>query len=565
MRHPHQRRHAPFLLGCLCSVFFVLLSAGLLVTTNYNNSFVNPLTLTSHLTRVPVDLLGLSVQSLSLVPRRSQETHAEVDSLPLVLLLHPDEGLPGYAQMPHLGSSIGVAEVKRPAWKSAAKQLAKRVTWDLGEPAVVEFKTMSLSEFCLYLQSNHQFRCTMIFGVDLGLPPSSDCAAALLEVVQDIPERLFITSSPEGQVDAFWQELISLSGASASQLENTGPFGLTAVFGGWSAAAKLGSNVKELWHRRTAEEAVYAVLLLIDAVVKPLTAMQEQKPVPSGESLGRAIERCQEEFRGCFSEPRCLQSLACLSTCGLADQSCSYRCIVSYQSQAFTDFSLCALQKQNLLNSQIQRPETPRVQPMQLFRGQPLTHETAEDILVGHYDPMKGHNHSWLVVAGSNPAYEQFALQYQLWYKGSAKNTFWYHPTFLVEALDGRKIWRSRDYRVRRKNVPGLWEFSVLDNGITSEEKWHLLGAADDLEWLVLFYVGAARKAGLSYRGCLLLTKDGQMPRASSAAAVTVAIAASGMELWELEETSNPPVDPSNPPPLIAPDTQQAAPLLQMA
>ena len=26
--------------------------------------------------------------------------------------------------------------------------------------------------------------------------------------------------------------------------------------------------------------------------------------------------------------------------CGLADQSCSYRCIVSYQSQAFTDFSL---------------------------------------------------------------------------------------------------------------------------------------------------------------------------------------------------------------------------------
>lgn len=68
--------------------------------------------------------------------------------------------------------------------------------------------------------------------------------------------------------------------------------------------------------------------------------------------------------------------------CGLADQSCSYRCIVSYQSQAFTDFSLslgdvlrsgaslrCALQKQNLLNSQIERPPTPQARPMESFRG----------------------------------------------------------------------------------------------------------------------------------------------------------------------------------------------------
>ena len=42
--------------------------------------------------------------------------------------------------------------------------------------------------------------------------------------------------------------------------------------------------------------------------------------------------------------------------------------------------------------------------------GESMTHETAENILVGHFEP-NGHRHSWLVAAGSNPAYEQFALQ----------------------------------------------------------------------------------------------------------------------------------------------------------
>jgi len=331
---------------------------------------------------------------------------------------------------------------------------------------------------------------------------------------------------------------------------------------GWGDAAKLRSSVVDLWHRRTAEEAVYAVLVLIDGALRPLTAMQDQKPEPDGESIGRAIDRCQDEFRACFTEPRCLQSLLCLSSCGLADQSCSYRCIVSYQTEAFAQFSLCALQKQNLLNSKIQRPTTPIALPIETFRGRPVTHEIAEGVLVGHFNPAADHRHSWLVAAGSNPAYEQFALQYQLWYKGTARGSFWYHPTFLVESLDGRKLWRTRDYRVRRKDVPGVWDFSVLDNGIISEERWHLLAADDDLRWCVLFYIGAARRAGLSYRGCLILTQDGQMPKGEDTAAVNAAVARAGMQPWELEVTSNPPIDPANPPPLIAPETQPAAPLL---
>eukprot|EP00951_Prasinocladus_malaysianus_P045253 scaffold599224_cov37-Prasinocladus_malaysianus.AAC.1 len=36
---------------------------------------------------------------------------------------------------------------------------------------------------------------------------------------------------------------------------------------------------------------------------------------------------------------------------------------------------------------------------------------------------------SWRVVAGKNPAYDYFPCQYQLFYKGMAKDSMWYDPT----------------------------------------------------------------------------------------------------------------------------------------
>jgi len=489
-------------------------------------------------------------------------------SLPRALLLHPDAGMPGFAQVEHMGSAAGGGG--SPGWAAAAAQLVFRARWDLLETssnassgAVVELSTLSASELCAQAAALPEY--DLVLGVDLVEPPPGDCAAAVQAAIEGSAARLFISSSPGGAVGAFWRGLTLLQGATAEDLEDPGPLGLRAAVGGWGAAAKLAAEVSDLWHRRTAEEAVYAMLVLIDGAVRPLDAMQAQKPVPDVDSVARAIDRCQDEFRACFTEPKCLQNLACLSACGLADQSCSYRCIVSYQNEAFTQFTLCALQGRNMLNSRIERPALPLAPPMREFRGTPLTHELAENILVGHFDPATGgQNHSWLVYAGSNPAYEQFAWQYQLWYKGEKRNQFWYRPTFLVEALDGRKIWRTRDYRVRRAEEPGMWEFSVLDNGIVSEEKWRLLGADDGLGWLVLFYVGAARKAGLSYRGCVVLTPDGRPPEGPGAMeGVAAAVERAGLRPWELEETTNPPLDPSNPPPLLAPETQPAAPLLR--
>ena len=42
--------------------------------------------------------------------------------------------------------------------------------------------------------------------------------------------------------------------------------------------------------------------------------------------------------------------------------------------------------------------------PMATFRGAPLTHEVAEDMLIGWMDPGRGSSpFSWLVAAGKNP------------------------------------------------------------------------------------------------------------------------------------------------------------------
>lgn len=41
-----------------------------------------------------------------------------------------------------------------------------------------------------------------------------------------------------------------------------------------------------------------------------------------------------------------------------------------------------------------------------------------------------------------------------------------------VTTLGGQKIWRRRHYRVRRAKVPGTFYFSVLDNGVISNEFW---------------------------------------------------------------------------------------------
>ncbi|CAE8626280.1 unnamed protein product [Polarella glacialis] len=462
-----------------------------------------------------------------------------------VLLLHPDSGLPGFVK--GIGST---------SWSGAAVQFAKRVNWDLD--GLVELHTQGLTDFCQEAWGPDSLRYGLVLGIDLPDLPA-DCleaARALLEV----PARVFVSSFSKGGSG-------SGSSSRSNSSSSSSPFWLRLTTDPDSRKqARLFAKVAELWHRQSEDEAILAVLMLIDTFITPLPSVQAQRPVPSFKSILRTATNCNWQILGCLSQPRCIRGMLCLVFCGLADQACAYRCLLSFESVEFMKLSLCALERQNVLNSNLQMPESPKIAPPANFRKAELTLETADNILVGHFNPSQhGQNYSWLVAASSSSAYAQFRLQHQLWYHGPSQRSFLYHPTFLVEALNSSKIWRTRDYKVARTKTAGEWEFSALDNGIFLKERWQLLGADDELRWAAVFFTGVAQNAGQAYRGCMLLTKDGLLPNQNSMEQLEATISRAGLQLWELVAMDNSPADQLAPPPLISPKSQPPSPLLQNA
>jgi hypothetical protein len=170
-----------------------------------------------------------------------------------------------------------------------------------------------------------------------------------------------------------------------------------------------------------------------------------------------------------------------------------------------------------------------------MFREQKLSHEIAEDLFVGWLDSMEW---SWRVAAGQNPAYDQFPCQYQLFYRGKAKGSFWYEPVFQVKTLEGKLVWRRRRYRVRRASTPGTFYFSVLDNGVVSKEFWTIVDVAEDFGWGLFHYHGAAQVAGLSYTGAVLVTPDGSYPDVDDPRLAS-ALEKCGIKKWELYTVDN--------------------------
>ena len=47
---------------------------------------------------------------------------------------------------------------------------------------------------------------------------------------------------------------------------------------------------------------------------------------------------------------------------------------------------------------------------------------------------------SWLIAAGKNPAYDYFPCQHQLFYRGKGRGQFWYEPVFKAITLDGEEV-----------------------------------------------------------------------------------------------------------------------------
>lgn len=97
------------------------------------------------------------------------------------------------------------------------------------------------------------------------------------------------------------------------------------------------------------------------------------------------------------------------------------RCIVSYETPQFEQFALCILQLHNCRGLSAEIPMRPDPAPMTQWRGQPLSHETAEDLFIGWISngpqlPAGGEArlkpYSWLVAAGKNPVSLGVELQH---------------------------------------------------------------------------------------------------------------------------------------------------------
>ncbi|GJW67275.1 violaxanthin de-epoxidase, chloroplastic [Tanacetum coccineum] len=170
------------------------------------------------------------------------------------------------------------------------------------------------------------------------------------------------------------------------------------------------------------------------------------------------------------------------------------------------------------------------------FQEKILSHEIAEDLFVGWLGNL---DWSWRVVAGQNPAYDQFPCQYQLFYRGKAKGSFWYEPVFQVKTLDGKLVWRRRKYRVKRGKVAGTFYFSVLDNGVVSNEYWTTVDVSEDFSWGLFHYSGAARVAGQSYTGAVLVSPNGEYPNETEKERLVSALDRCCIKEWELFDVDN--------------------------
>ncbi|CAI9758276.1 unnamed protein product [Fraxinus pennsylvanica] len=257
-------------------------------------------------------------------------------------------------------------------------------------------------------------------------------------------------------------------------------------------------TVSEAWDRRNSDDIRFCLLVVINAYIR--------------------------------------KALQCLNECSPVDQVCNYKCIASYESPKLEEFSLCVLQKHNCLALDAKIPDKPYVTPIGVFRGESMSHEIAEDTFVGWLGKL---DWSWRVVAGQNPAYDQFPCQYQLFYRGKAKGSFWYEPVFQVKTIEGDLVWRRRKYCVKRGKTPGTFYFSVLDNGVVSNEYWTIVDVTDDLGWGLFHYHGAARVAGQSYTGAILVSQDGMYPNKSQSERLASALDRCNIKEWELFTVDN--------------------------
>jgi hypothetical protein len=314
-----------------------------------------------------------------------------------------------------------------------------------------------------------------------------------------------------------------------------------------------------LFDEKSTDEFALATMLYFDRfsndgsrvpwVMHTIDVTWEKGPYRNAREIYDMITKCGPCIAKCLADENCSSCIKALDQIDTRDQVNSYRTVVSYESELLRDFSLCILTKNNVFGCAATIPKFPVVSPMGYWRGVEMTSEMARTIMIGHLRGVTttkdvdgssmGLDVSWKVACGANAAYDQFPSQNQLFYPTSRGNDLWYDPVFRVETIDGRNVWCKRHYRVRNGRVPGTFRFSVLDNGVTSDEYWTILGASDDLSWVVFHYAGAASAVGQRYIGGLLCTPDGRLPPPEDLDGIWRIFRSAEIEPWELFVVDN--------------------------
>ena len=433
-----------------------------------------------------------------------------------------------------------------PSILEAAEQLKKKACWfsDGSVDASIIRMPGATTDFSNIRRQILDANIAIAFNID---------RPADLSFVKDLFEKRKALSSDEKK---FCQFSLDCDGSTTLPPPLCGPYdeqspSLSSRILPWSDGAsgkRMQEQMINLFKRWTSDDFTYAIMLFFNQYVAPIEwvkysidATREKGPVQNAQEFYKMITQCGDCVAKCVADENCKECLDALTAIDTSDQVASYRTIVSYESELLRDFSQCILQRNNIFGCQAKIPTLPQVVPMKSFRGQPLTKEFARQLLIGHLDDkhaLEGSERtdiSWKVAAGANVAYDQFPSQNQIFYESIDGKSMWYDPVFRVETIDGRNVWAKRHYRVRDGKITGTFRFSVLDNGVTSDEFWTLVDVADDLSYVIFHYAGAARAVGQRYLGGLLCTADGTLPSESEREEkIYPKLRSAGIDPWEL-------------------------------
>ncbi|KAJ0601699.1 putative violaxanthin de-epoxidase [Helianthus annuus] len=416
-----------------------------------------------------------------------------------------------------------VSPLKSASWLDVMSHTAERLKWIDDKYEMLVF-TDNISKSNPNVQNLQKLLSTANILLIVSVT-KQEAVEYIRHYSQNIPNIICFDSSPA---------LENKLGGSFVQVEQK-----SSIFSKFDKKTKetkeLAETISEAWVRNNSDDIRFCLLIIINAYIKPVPVLKNLR-AQGFSTLNCMVKNCGRQVLNCLLDPNCRKALQCLNQCSPVDQVCNYQCIASYESPILEEFSLCVLQKHNCLDLDAKIPEKPCVPPMVNFRGQVLSHEIAEDLFIGWLGNLEW---SWRVIAGQNPAYDQFPCQNQLFYRGKARGSFWYEPVFQVKTLDGKLVWRRRKYRVKRGKVAGTFYFSVLDNGVVSNEYWTIVDVSEDFSWGLFHYSGAARVAGQSYTGAVLVSRDGEYPNEMQKDRLYSALDRCCIKEWELFEVDN--------------------------